>query len=255
MVTIYVLLLENDKYYIGKTQNIDFRLDNHFNSDGSVWTSKYKPLKLVEKIDNCEDFDEDKYTLKYMNMYGIDNVRGGGFCQLKLSNENYTTLNKMLNNNNNKCFICGDSNHFVKECYKKGTFTRKKQPLLKQNKCIIKCHLNKAIGWNSDNHITFSSTFSSINELFLLEWINDDYFRIKHPDKYIYSTSNLSPSKKENAGLFKIEDKNTNNNVIECYISTNGKYLWIDEKWYGYKLQNDSHNKGPWEKFYITMLS
>lgn len=285
MTTVYVLLLENNKYYIGKTQNIDFRLDDHFNLNGSVWTSKYKPLKLLEKIDNCEDFDEDKYTLKYMNIYGIDNVRGGSFCQLKLSNENYITLNKMLNNNNNKCFICGNPNHFVKDCnkkeeykslfqnkcdickrfghtsencyaktYKNGNFIKKEQPIIKQNKCIIKCHLNKSIGWNSDNHISLQSTFSSINELFILVWVNDDYFRIKHPDKNIYSTSDLSPSKKENAGLFKIEDKKINNNIIECFISTNNKYLWVDEKWYGYNLQNDSNNKGKWEKFYITLL-
>ena len=36
MVFIYVLELENKKYYIGKTNNPKFRLDQHFNLNGSL---------------------------------------------------------------------------------------------------------------------------------------------------------------------------------------------------------------------------
>ena len=42
---IYVLLLEENKYYIGKSNNIDNRLESHFNGNGSAWTKKYKPIK------------------------------------------------------------------------------------------------------------------------------------------------------------------------------------------------------------------
>lgn len=45
---IYILLLENNKYYVGKTNNPLFRLESHFYSKGSTWTKKYKPLKLLE---------------------------------------------------------------------------------------------------------------------------------------------------------------------------------------------------------------
>ena len=34
-VSIYVLKLEQNKYYIGKTQNPNFRLDQHFNGEGN----------------------------------------------------------------------------------------------------------------------------------------------------------------------------------------------------------------------------
>ena len=71
MVFIYALHLQEGKYYIGKTDNPQFRLDSHFNSSGSVWTRKYKPIKVLELISNCDNFDEDKYTLKYMEKYGI----------------------------------------------------------------------------------------------------------------------------------------------------------------------------------------
>ena len=76
MVYIYILKLQENKYYVGKTNNPSFRIENHLNGDGSSWTTIYKPLKLVEMIPNCDDYDEDKYTQKYMDKYGIDNVRG-----------------------------------------------------------------------------------------------------------------------------------------------------------------------------------
>ncbi len=115
MVYIYVLELQSDKYYVGKTTNCKFRLDQHFNSNGSVWTQKYKPIKIIELIDHCDDYDEDKYTLKYMAKYGIDNVRGGAFCQVKLTRENMITIKKMINSSENKCFKCGGE-HFVDKC-------------------------------------------------------------------------------------------------------------------------------------------
>lgn len=38
MVYIYILQLEKGKYYVGKTNNPKFRINNHFDSNGSVWT-------------------------------------------------------------------------------------------------------------------------------------------------------------------------------------------------------------------------
>lgn len=58
MVYIYVLKLEQDKYYIGKTDNPNIRLENHFSSNGSEWTKLYKPLKIIEIIPNCDNYDE-----------------------------------------------------------------------------------------------------------------------------------------------------------------------------------------------------
>jgi len=83
MIYIYVLQLEKGKYYIGKTKNPHFRLESHFNLDGSEWKKLYKPIKILELISNCDDYDEDKYTRIYMDKYGIDNVRGGSFVTVE----------------------------------------------------------------------------------------------------------------------------------------------------------------------------
>jgi hypothetical protein len=115
MVYIYVLELENDKYYIGKTNYPNIRINKHFNNNGSQWTSKYKPIKVIEILANLDDFDEDKITLQYMKSKGIDNVRGGSFVTLNLDENTIKFIERMLNNSTNKCFKCG-GDHFIKDC-------------------------------------------------------------------------------------------------------------------------------------------
>ena len=115
MVFIYALLLQSKKYYIGKTNNPNFRLEQHFNGEGSYWTKKYKPIKVIELIEG-DDYDENKYTLKYMNNYGIDNVRGGSYVKLNLSINDKKQINKLNNSTNDKCFNCGKLGHFADNC-------------------------------------------------------------------------------------------------------------------------------------------
>ncbi len=115
MVSIYVLKLENNKFYVGKTNNPIIRLEQHFNNNGSAWTKVNKPIDIIEIIPNCDEFDEDKYTIKYMKQYGIDNVRGGSFCNIELEEEHINTITRMINGSNNKCYNCG-GNHFYSFC-------------------------------------------------------------------------------------------------------------------------------------------
>ena len=119
MVFIYALELEGGKYYIGKTNNPQFRLDSHFKSNGSEWTKKYKPVNVLEVKPNCDDYDEDKVTRQYMDKYGINNVRGGSFVSVKLEKSIIDTLKQMSNGTNNRCFVCGKEGHFAKDCHDK----------------------------------------------------------------------------------------------------------------------------------------
>ena len=47
MVFIYILLLEHNKYYVGRTDNLEKRLTEHFNLTGSEFTKKYNPIDTV----------------------------------------------------------------------------------------------------------------------------------------------------------------------------------------------------------------
>jgi hypothetical protein len=116
MVFVYALKLELDKYYIGKTNTPSHRVEDHISEYGSAWTKKYKPNKLIELVPDCDSFDEDKYVLKYMQKYGIDNVRGGSFCQVTLSFDNLQILKRMINGSSDKCFNCSEPGHFIESC-------------------------------------------------------------------------------------------------------------------------------------------
>ena len=129
MTNIYILQLINNKYYIGKTNNPQKRLLNHFQRQGSAWTKKYKPIRIEKVINNADDFDEDKWTIKYMKLYGIENVRGGSFCSIQLSESNKQTLQQMITGSGDCCYKCGQRGHFIQNC-----------PFLEQSERIITTH-------------------------------------------------------------------------------------------------------------------
>jgi predicted GIY-YIG superfamily endonuclease len=119
MEYIYILELKSNKYYIGKTQNVENRFQQHINGKGSSWTKKYKPISILKFFKNTSNFDEDKYVKEYMAKYGIENVRGGSYSKIDLDYSSYITLQKELWHSKNLCTRCGRNNHFVKNCYAK----------------------------------------------------------------------------------------------------------------------------------------
>jgi len=115
---IYILALEGGNFYVGKSGNIPQRLKAHFKGRGSVWTKHFRPVKVVDIVENKTLFTEDIITKQLMFQYGIPHVRGGSYCQLKLSECDLYCLNKELWGVRNLCFLCG-GNHFVHLCKKK----------------------------------------------------------------------------------------------------------------------------------------
>jgi cellular nucleic acid-binding protein len=113
---IYVLKLSNNKWYIGKSEDPLKRYHDHLNGAGSAWTKLYKPISL-EKIIKGSVFDEEKITKEYMEKYGIENVRGGSYVQIELSEFHKEALKMEIWGAKDLCFQCGRSGHFVKDCY------------------------------------------------------------------------------------------------------------------------------------------
>jgi len=118
MVYIYVLKLQNNKYYVGKSNDPQTRINDHTSGRGSKWTRKHPPIDIDDVFSNCDDFDENKYTKIWMGIYGIDNVRGGSYCQQVLPFETIKFLKKEINGMLGKCYRCGNKGHFVKDCKK-----------------------------------------------------------------------------------------------------------------------------------------
>lgn len=83
---LYVLQLENGKFYVGQAKDPDRRIGKHFNASGSEWTRMHPPVKELMR-ESHQDVDyraaelaENELVLKLMRQYGYDNVRGGFFA-------------------------------------------------------------------------------------------------------------------------------------------------------------------------------
>ena len=123
---VYVLRLQHGKYYVGRTSNPRSRLLEHFSGEGSAWTKLHAPEAIVEFHQNTDRFDEDKYTKRMMSEHGIDNVRGGAYSAVDLSEETKTFLERELFNADDKCYRCGKSGHFTMDCPDRATAPRKR---------------------------------------------------------------------------------------------------------------------------------
>jgi hypothetical protein len=133
---IYILKLENNKYYVGKSNNLEIRAQAHINGTASLWTKKYKPISVETIIPNASSYDENKYTIEYMGKYGIDNVRGGIYVTEALDNTQRSEINKQIWGATDCCTQCGRKGHFVKNC--KATKDVTGQDIIKTCQDIIK---------------------------------------------------------------------------------------------------------------------
>ena len=49
---IYVLALEEDCYFVGRTQNLNEEIGRHFAGKEEGWTKIYKPLKVDRMLES-----------------------------------------------------------------------------------------------------------------------------------------------------------------------------------------------------------
>ena len=95
MSAIYVLK-GHDKYYIGRTQDIVRRFNEHKSGRGAKWCKVWPMTGMIELVPETFEFQELVTTLKYMKAYGIDNVRGGPWCKVVLSQDDIVTIQDIL---------------------------------------------------------------------------------------------------------------------------------------------------------------
>lgn len=113
---IYILELEGHKYYVGKSSNAVERFEQHRRGTGSEWTKKHKPVKLLEIRPMTSEHDENNITKDLMKKYGINNVRGGSYCQVNLTDISKKALEIEVLGNSDACFKCGQHGHFSNKC-------------------------------------------------------------------------------------------------------------------------------------------
>ena len=116
MESIYILKLTTNKYYVGKSFDVPSRYKQHVEGRGSTWTKKYPPIKLVETRPLSSPHDETNTTKDLMKKYGVDNVRGGAYCMVELSDETKKILEHELRASTDSCYKCGKKGHFARYC-------------------------------------------------------------------------------------------------------------------------------------------
>ena len=234
MVFIYSLKLQRGKYYIGKTDKPTFRLEDHFASSGSAWTKKYKPISIYQLIPDMSDHDEQRITQEYMNKYGIDNVRGGPWCKVVLSDEERLFIQNLLDGENDKCYQCGSSDHFAKDCkmyqkkpkHTKNTCERCGRFGHSEETCYAKTDSNgrKIIDEETFKKVKNSKIiiyFPSSKELDILNIKSiKRYLKSKKPKYFIHAAGLSRPMDLHDKNITKIKNQQNNTNL---FISFNDK--------------------------------
>ena len=95
---------------------IDRRVLEHFTGNGSKWTQLHKPIKVISVLDGNDIFAEEKHTYLAMDKYGIENVRGGSYSTIKLSENDKKKISEVIHSMKDECYKCGKKGHFVNEC-------------------------------------------------------------------------------------------------------------------------------------------
>lgn len=94
--TVYVLELEGGMFYVGWTVNLDRRIKQHFEGNGSEWTKKYRPIKVIEVFESKTLTFECTKTLEYMSKYTPQRVRGGKWCKANMSKRLLEDVNAIM---------------------------------------------------------------------------------------------------------------------------------------------------------------
>tara|TARA_B100001094_G_C18048255_1_gene728625 strand:+ start:414 stop:1025 length:612 start_codon:yes stop_codon:yes gene_type:complete len=138
---VYTLKLKQGKYYVGSSSDPTYRLVQHKRGGlgGAAWTTKYTPIKMIacrqvaNLIKGGGRKQEDAETKKVMQKYGIENVRGGTYSQVNLSEATVSALHAHIFKKKrlpkdfkqmekwhqaDACMKCGSTKHWSSACRK-----------------------------------------------------------------------------------------------------------------------------------------
>ena len=123
---VYCLLLKDGYRYVGRTTNLQFRIEKHKQEKSSTSWLFHHPFVRIEKIYELKDengntvpadaFLEDAITFKMMALHGLEKTRGGNYCKVILEEKDSIDIKKILDSQD-ACYSCGSKDgHMWKTC-------------------------------------------------------------------------------------------------------------------------------------------
>ena len=119
---VYVLQLRNGGYYVGKSENIDARVQQHTSGLGSAWCRhkggvvKEVPTVFAGTLQDTASWEMNE-TVTQMLLHGYANVRGWEFCNCgTLTSGELDTIKNVIMGQTDVCRKCGNSGHFAHAC-------------------------------------------------------------------------------------------------------------------------------------------
>lgn len=85
---VYILILEGDNFYVGATNQLESRIDAHQKGSGARWTDEHPVVEIAgtsSMISKWKELEKE-VTLRMMERFGWENVRGGPWTQVELEN-------------------------------------------------------------------------------------------------------------------------------------------------------------------------
>lgn len=133
---IYILRCANEKFYVGKSKNVQRRFLQHVRlgsqrvspdegiseedeslaGASAAWTRLHEPLEIVRSFPMRTPHDEETTTIDLMIENGMDNVRGGPFCAVDLPRHQVLVIRQRIASIKELCFVCMRPGHFASSC-------------------------------------------------------------------------------------------------------------------------------------------
>jgi len=114
---VYVLQYPNGMFYVGKSRNVQVRVQHHMK--GPFARSWGKPTVVSTEttalMDDLESWERNE-TLHRMRKHGIIKVRGWKYTSLTLTSGEVTDATNQIREKYDLCRLCGGDGHFESEC-------------------------------------------------------------------------------------------------------------------------------------------
>lgn len=107
MEYIYVLKCQKDKYYIGKTYNVQIEYNEHLDGTFCDITKEYKPCDIHSIFEVSDEIYLNIIISKYILKYGKENIY--------FESTNIKEIKKLMKIDNNLC-VCNKNDHWLIEC-------------------------------------------------------------------------------------------------------------------------------------------